>query len=283
MKRRRLSDLYVIGKKVELDDGTGEPVVVWLQKLNSIDRESCMRRSMAAKAQFLMKADDETGEVFEAAYATMRDETDHRELVRLIIAEDAAHYRQRVEAELFADEEGWGKENYLQGLVDSWIGDDANPGLAAAQAEDPEDPDAKRVLAEIERFENEVSERVKVHADQLERDWEDTPKETLWRKAAHRILELRAADIFNREFERQQLFYCVREPDEHGKRYFGTLTEVDDLDDTVRATLTRHYSNLIVDSAEGKGSRATPSSSNSSDQPSAGEAQQDSGQEAVNA
>ena len=283
MKRRRLSDLYVRGRDVTLNDGAGDSVTVWLQKLNGVERESCLRRANAAKARFMIDADDESSDTFHATYAQVREMQDREATVGLVISEDLAKYRQRIEAELSSDEDTWGKEGYLQGLIDAWIGDDDHPGLAATQAEDPDDPEVKRVLTEIERFENEVNGRIASHADSLRKDWVDIPDEPLWRRAAHRVLELRGTDVFNREFERQQIFYAVREPDDRAKRYFGTLQELDDLDEKVLQTLLLQYSRMVVDQIEGKDSRATRPSSTSSDHSSAEEAQTDSGREAVNA
>lgn len=277
--RRRLSDLYVRGKEVELNDGQGEPVTVWLQKLNSVDRESCLRRANAAKARFMLEADKEDSEIFQAMYIGVREMHDRDGLVSLVIAEDVAKFRQRFESERSVDEETWGKDAYLQGLIDSWIGDDDNPGLAAAQTQDPDDPEAKRVLAEIERFEAEINAEVRTHTEMLQKDWELVDEDTLWRKATHRVLEIRGNESFNREFERQQLYYCTRNPDNHATRYFGTLQEIDDLDENVATALIRHYGVMAVDVVEGKDSPVSRSSSNSSDPSSEAEVSADSGPE----
>lgn len=283
MKRRRLGDLYVRGKEISINDGTGDAVRVWLQKLNGVDRDSCFRRGSAAKARFMLEADNEDSEVFQSMYAQVREMHDRDGLIAILIGEELTRYRQRIEAQLGHDEETWGKDGYIEGLVDAWIGDDDNPGLAAAQAHDPEDPEAKRVLAEIKRFEAEVADAVEVESARLQKDWQDTPEEILWRKATHRILELRGHEIFNAEFERQQLFFCVREPDDKNKRYFKSVSEIDDLDEKVTDQLLRRYGTMVVDTIEGKDSRVTPASSNSPDPSSAEEAPSDSGLEVATA
>lgn len=282
-KRRRLSDLYVRGKEYKIDDGTDRPVKVWLHKLNAIDREACFRRASTAKARFNVDSDDEESDVFQSMYAQVREMGDADGLIAILVAEDLFKYRQSVEAELGQDEKTWGKDGYIQGLVDAWIGDDDNQGLAAVLARDAEDPEAKKVIAEINRFEKEVSDAVALESERLQKDWADTPEETLWRKSAHRILELRGNEIFNAEFERQQLFCSVREPDDHSKRYFKSLNEIDDLDEKVTEQLIKFYGLMVVDTTEGKDSRASQPSSNSSDPSSAEEAPPDSGQEAASA
>jgi hypothetical protein len=281
-KRRRLSDLYVRGTDVKLEDGLGTPVVVWIQKLNPIDRETVVRRAQAAQARHMMEADSEESELFQSMYAQIREMAGDRDaLVTLLIAEDLNKYRERVAAEQGMDEETWAKDNYLQGLMDSWVGDDNNPGLAQTLAEDPEDPEANRVIAEIERFEQGVNEVVEIEKERLVKDWVDVADEALWRKAAHRILEIRGVDIYNRAYEYQQLFFAVREPENHAKRYFGAVAEINDLDDSVRNILTRQLANITVDPQQGKSSPVTTPSSKSSDQSLAEEASLPSGPEAA--
>jgi adenylate kinase family enzyme len=283
MKRRRLTDLYVKGKEVEVSDGSGEPVAVWLQKLNGVDREACLRRANAAKAKFMIEADKEDSEIFQAMYAEVRDTPDREGLVGVVVAEEVARHRMRIEAQRAADEETWAKDNYLQGLIDAWIGDDDNPGLAATQAEYPDDPEVARVLAEIERFEHEVTEETRAHTSALLKDWQDVSDEELWRKASHKLLERRGNDMFNREFDKQQLFHSVREPDEHAKRYFLSVKEIDDLDESIVNRLIKHYGYMMVDGIEGKDSRASQPSSTSSDPSPAEEAQPPSGPEVATA
>jgi hypothetical protein len=269
MKRRRLSDLYVVGTVVRCGDGTGEPIDVWVNKLNDIDRESAIRRANAAKARYLMEAADEDGELFQAAWGQVREFDDRDALVAVVIADDVVRYRRKVEAELGADEETWGKDGYLQGLVDAWFGDGVNEGLVQTHISDPDDPEVKRVLDELNRFSDQVTDLVVRESASLEKDWEATTDDELWNKAAHRLLEQRGDEIFGKEFERQELFYAVREMDDHRKRYFSTIAEVDDLSEQVRSRLLRAYNELIVDSQETKDLPVARDSSSSSESPAA--------------
>lgn len=278
---RRLSDLFVRGREVTLNDGLGEPVTVWLQKLNPVDRESAFRRAQAAKARFMVDSDNEDGEAFQAMYTEARDVSDQEQLISVLIAEDLGKRRAALEAERAGDEESWGKDNYLQSLVDAWVGDDQNPGLAAVAAEDPDDPEAKRVLDEIERFEAEISEGMKDVLAQLKAPYEETPLDDLRRAVTHKLLEMRGNDVFGQEFERQELFFAVRQADDRHKRYFGTITEINDLDEKVIETLLVHFRNLQVELTEGKDLPAEPDSSTSSEPPSEAEVSPLSGHEVV--
>lgn len=283
MKRRRLADLYVRGKELRIDDGSNDPVVVWIQKLNEIERDSILRRANAAKARHIIECDDETSETFVATYGNIRDYLDREQMVNVVIGEDLTKARQRFEAQMAEDEEGWGKDNYLQGLIDAWTGDDENPGLAAAYAEDANDPEALKVKAELDRYEDELTERLEQESKRLARDWEDAPLDELARKATREMLNRRADETFLKEWTRQQLFYSVREPDDHHKRYFGTVAEVDDLDDQVHEFLEQQCNALFVNPTEGKDSPPTPGSSTSSGTPTEAAASNSSGPATVTA
>lgn len=269
--RRRLSDLYVRGKAIEVDDGEGDPVKVWLAKLNELDRETAARRANATKARFMIDADNEDSETFQAAYSEVREINERDELVAFLIADDVTKSRRRIEAERLSDEETWGKDDYLQGLFDAWFGDEGSPGLTKVQEEDPDDPEVKRVWDELQRYQNEVLEAVRHENERLLKDWADADIEMVRRKAAHRLIELRANDEFLREYQRQQIFFSVRDPAMRRQRYFQTVHEVDDLDDELRDYLLGQYDALMVDRAEGKDSPPEEDSSNlsdSADQPS---------------
>lgn len=265
MKRRRLSDLYVRGKELSVSDGEGEPVKVWLAKMNELDRESALRRANAAKAKFTLTSENEESEAFAAAYAEIRDLSDREEVTLFIIADEVAQARRRLESEALTDEEGWGKNDYLAGLLDAWQGDEDNRGLAEVQAEDPEDPEAKRVWGEIQRFHDEITKSTEMETERLLKDFELTDIEALRRKATHRLLEMQSVETFVREYRRQQIFYAVREPDNRHKRYFGTVAEIEDIDDELRDFLLEQYDGLVVERREGKGSPQLEDSSNSSE------------------
>lgn len=281
MRKRRLSDLYVRGKEIQIDDNTGDPVTVWLQKLNEVDRESVLRRAHAAKARFLIDADNEESDAFHAQYDKAREFGERAGLISLIVANDVAKARVRIEAQLATNEDTWGKDNYLQGLVDAWLGDDHNPGLVHTAEEDPDDPEATRVKAEINRYEAEVAEAVKAEVAAHEADWEQRTDDQCWRAAAHKLVERDGENAFSLAYQRQVLFYSVREPKDHTQRYLGTVAEVDDLDDQIRAHIIEQFNALMVPPAEGKDLRASPDSSLSSASPE--ETPESSGLEAATA
>lgn len=271
-KKRRLTDLYRRGKLVKFDDGEGDVVEVWLQKPNRIEMESIYRRSNAAKARFQLRASDEDSDEFQAAMAAVLDIEDAELLMGLALAEDLGRIRARCEAQLETDADGeWAKDDKLQSLYDSWQGDPDNPGLKEAYAMDPEGEtpegqEAKAVLDELTRFQTQLDELFTVERDALYRDWADADRNDLVRRAARTFVDNEANDSFLSEFQRQQIFYSVRDPEQRDKRYFATLEEVDLLDDRLTLQLQGFINEFMVDVSEGKDSAATTDSSPPSDQ-----------------
>lgn len=264
-RRRRLSDLYVRGKQVDIDDGTNDPVPLWLQKLNEIERDTVLRRATAAKARHRLDSEHEESELFVATLTSVVDYLDREGMMSIIIAEPIAKARERIEEQMRHDEDGWGKDDKIQALIDAWTGTDDAPGLAAAWAEDENDPAALKVKGEIEAFEADLEAAVNRETERLTQDWEAMPDLELARLAAREVLNRKADEAFLAEWTRQNIFHSVRDPDDHSKRYFETLAEVDDLDDKVRRILDRHMNELFVDMREGKELPATPASSTSSE------------------
>lgn len=280
-KRRRLADLYVRGKELEVDDGTGDPITIWLQKLNEIERDSILRRANAAKARYMLECDNEESELFVATYGSVREFLDRDGMLNLVIGDDLAKARVRLEEQALADEDGWGKDDKLKKLVDSWTGDENTPGFAAAYAEDENDPQALEVKAELDRYEEELNADLEQERQKLVREWDHTDQDELVRHATHEVLKRRGDDEFMKEWARQQIFYCVREVDDHHKRYFATVAEVDDLDDQIHQFLDQQCNALFVEPTEGKESPASPASSTSPELQSEEEASAPSGPAAV--
>jgi hypothetical protein len=282
-RRRRLSDLYVQGREVSVDDGTGDPVTVWLHKLNEPDRDAIIRRSSAAKARYQVEYQSEESELFVATCGQISEFLGREDMLNLVITDDLFKANQRIEEQLRHDENTWGKDDLIQGLLDAWTGDDTTPGLAAAYAEDENDPAALKVKAELDRFEDDVKRLVEEERQRLLRELEDPLDQELARLATREVLKRRADEVFMKEWNRQQIFFSVRDPDDRHKRYFETLAEVDDLDDKIRQFLEQQNAALFVSNTEGKDSPPSAASSSSSEATSVVEASASSGPEAVSA
>lgn len=287
-RRRRLTDLYRVGRLIEFNDGLDpEPVSVWVQKPNEIEMSNIYRRAGAQKSRFMTRADDVDSDEYQDALGDLRELGDDDIILTLAMAAETGRARSRIESQLENDPEGeWAKDDYLQGLFDSWNGDAENPGLKDAYALDPEGDtpegaEALKIMAELKRFQDQVNERFDVERERLLTEWQAMPKDQVEHLAVKHFVENDATEIFMQEFNRQAIFYAVRDPDERDKRYFGTRQEVDLLPDVVVTRLMIEVNEFIVSSSEGKGLPATTDGSPPSEPPETEDTSQDSGLEAV--
>lgn len=262
MTKRRLEDLYVRGRQLVIDDGTGDPVEVWLQKLNPLEHEKSIRKAGAAKARVLMAMKDHDSEEYQEAFSDVLDFGSREALVDYLIAEEASRINETKETELSFQEE-WHKEGYLQGLQDAW--EDPERPLKDVYATNPADIEANRVFLELKRFADQVTAEIDPLLDELRARYQDASEEDLQAEALKRFMELRAGLAWLREYRRNEVFFATREPEDHRKYYFATRDQVDELSNEVYHQLSDGCQELMVESGEGKDLPSSPSSSPSSE------------------
>lgn len=278
-KKMRLSDLYRVGEEMTFDSESGS-VTVWVQKPNDVQIEAIYRRANAAKARYLMTAQDPDSEEYQEAWAVMAELEEVEDILVFALHEELNRAKTRATAQIEASEK-WSKDDYLQALFDAWTGDDENPGLHRTYALDPEEPEALKVFNALREYEEEVNTAFVQERERLKLEYADEDRSVLLDKAARGWIQINADGIQTRELIRQQTFYAVREKDKHAQLYFGTVAEVDDLPSTIRDRLTHKITEYILEVAEGKGTAATPDSSPRSEQPETADASNDSGPEGV--
>jgi hypothetical protein len=274
MAKRRLEDLWVRGGFVDFDDGKGDPVKVWVQKLSPVEVNLALRRANAARARIkTVKYHPESDAYMEMWLEVLEWETKD-ELVTYLLATAEGNIEDRVEAEMAAEDE-WSNEGYLQGLRDSWEG-----GLKDAYIVDPEGPDgveASRVLAELTRFAAAVRERAAPEVEAAKAHLESQDIEDLQDQAMERVIRYRGNAAWLNEMRLCEIFYgthdAVPDAKQPGKwvasrdRYWTSRADFDGLPNEVLTPLLAKYAELNVDVLEGKGSEGTPTSSPSSGPP----------------
>jgi hypothetical protein len=264
-KRRRLTDLYVVGKEVPINDNSGgEPLVVWVQKLNPLQSETALRKAGAARARYIATRKDKDSEEYRDAMSDVLDYSERETLVEVVARDDLYAKRMAVEAEIGAEEE-WTKDDYLQGLFDAWQGGEGEEGLKDRYAIDKEDEEAKRVFAELQRYNAQVDKIMEGERARIISDYSAWPDEKLTDRAVARVIENRSLTVFLKELETQQIFFAVRDPDDHKKLYFESVEEAASIADEVRTAIVDNLRMIAVERDEGKGSAGTPASSPSSE------------------
>jgi len=271
MAKRKLSDLYVRGTELTLDDGDGA-VTVWLQKLNPIDHREAIRKSDASRAKFITICRDlESEEYNQILNAVVGQE---RELMlAYLIAIERLHLGPLKRSEV-ADEAEWKDENYLDGLQDVWAEE-----LAGKYAENPEDAEAKRVRAELDRYNDAVDKELD-SALTTHREWldSDTDEELQNKVIAHQVKNVAEAAWVD-TYYRWEIFFATREATDHKKRYFESIAEVNELAANVFDEINEAIRALTVDPSEGKDLAGIPPSSASSESAEPQDSAPDSGQQ----
>lgn len=270
MGKRRLTDLYRVGKEITFDDGTGDPVTVYLRKLNAVDQETAIRKANAARARVHATGRDPESDEYGELLSQAIDLGTHADLVSYLIQGKLAEFTVAKESELAAEEE-WSKDGYLDGLREAW-----EEGVEERYHVDPEDSEARHVFSELERFAELVKPYVEDEKASLESLYAEKSLEELREITAQEMVSISADIAWVREYRKCELWLATREVD--GKsRYFESREEIDDLPTEVVNRLTEEFQSLTVSTTEGKDSRATDDSSVLSEPPEQEAIIQDSG------
>lgn len=255
-KTRHLSDLYVVGKEITLDDGRG-PVKVWLQKLSPIDQEKAIRAAGAKRAMVLaLSRDGDTDEEARASFTSEMFDVaqDRSAIIDFLAAEQVSEHLGALEAEL-ADEEEWSKDGYIQGLRDTW-----NEAFLQDAILGELDEEGEKVQSELERFQQEFDKRVVAERDAVAKDLDSLSDAKLIRKATDVIIEARAGSEWLTEYRKCEIWLGVHDPKNKKQRYFKSRAEIDDLSFETLSELVEAYQSLNVEITEGKDSEEVQAS-----------------------
>jgi hypothetical protein len=269
VKKRRLTDLYVVGKEIVLDDGRGDPITVWLQKLNPIEHETAMRRAAGVRARVSAGKDQAEVEMAEDEAAQLGREG----WIEYLISDTLSRKLQAIEAEVAAEEE-WSEDGYLQGLKDVW-----EASMKKLYEDEPEAPEAIAVKERLQEFQDALEKRIEGERDSLRKDYESKSDEDLLRRASDKLMATRADLAWLTEFRKCEVWLATREPENHREKYFTSREELDDLSHEAIVRLMTEYSDLNLDPNEGKDLGETQTSSPSSETPERPEAETSSSPE----
>jgi hypothetical protein len=255
-QRRRLTDLYSRGEVFPINDGSGEPIVLWIRKMTPADAEISYLKASAKRASFLaMGKEDPPSD----AYVTLRAEVEDFSKENLIVWATATRMikvEPQVEARIsFKDE--WEKERYLFSLQERSVDADFRRKVE----ENPEDEEVLRVTKELSRFQGQITKELAKERAKVEREMDDYTHEELCEMVLQSMLESQADQAWLNEFQKCQIWRCVFNNDNRSQRCFQTRDEVDDLQTETIAALAEVIERVHVPDAEGKDSQQTPDSS----------------------
>lgn len=281
--RRKLSDLYLRGVEVRFnpeggktpesgegyfvdEDGKKIPlkadeVQLWVQSPSPLQREDAMRNAQASRARALIRAkrekDSEEHLTIMAFLADMDDPT----LVEYVLMQNQRERRDEAMREVLAEED-WKDMTAYQDAIRQFEEDPRD--LAELEA----DPEYQAMMELDELFGNDVRKQEDELYRAEKQSLEMRSREDLERKALEKRAEIVGTQAFMAEYERQMLFYSVREFEDHGVLFYSSARELAEQDDKIRQALEDAMVPFISDVAEAKNSQGAASGSNSSEPPS---------------
>ena len=294
--RRKLSDLYKKGVEVRFGPGpNGEPTgrigpfkdengktvpatddeqAMWLQPPSPLQREMAMRDAQASRARALVNAkrkeDSEEHLTVLAFIADMEDET----LIDYVLISEQDSRRNDATREVLGEEE-WANMSELQDAMRQF--DEMDPDDLVGNEE-------YEALMELDRkFGDQVAARERELLESAREAMRMQGRAAAEKKALTKRAELVGSQAFMSEYERQMLFYSIRDIDDNGVLFFESAREVAELPDEVIEVLQEALEPFISDATEAKNSQGAASGSESSEPPSEPETSEASTQEAVTA
>lgn len=253
-RRRRLQDLYIRGKLVKVDDGTDpeNPVEVWVQKITPFEMKQAMDKAHAIRARIKLakESEDPDNDIFRIRVEGEGEINgffnDRENMIAFIHAEELQKLRISFEAET-AEQEEWSKDSYLDGLRVAW-----EDSLAEKFLLDPEDEEAKRVYDELNRWIAQTTEKLEPERQRILRESADISDDELKDRVLDLLVDGEADQAWLSEFRKWQLFFSLRDPDDHSVQYFETRDDLEMLDRNTIMALFVEFDDLMVDSTEGK-------------------------------
>lgn len=259
-QRRRLTDLYSRGEEVKIDDGDGEPVVLWIRKMTPADAELAYLKASAKRASFLAQGKEDPPSDQFVTLKSQVGEFTQEHLVLWTTTTEMLKREPMVESRV-AHLDEWEKERYLESLAERTADED----FKRKAEELPEDEEIVRVGKELERFNVQVAKEVETERLTVEREMEGLSDAELRDMVIRNMLESQADAQWLQEFQRCQIWRCVFYGDNRKERAFQTRDEVNDLQSEAIEALAVVIDRLHVADLEGKDSQQTQTSSEESE------------------
>lgn len=252
----KLQDLYRRGKEHTITDEDGNKAVFYLKKLNPIESKTALEKANASRARTLLQKRDSESDVYVNIAAEL-SELNEEELAASAAAPVLASKLRAMEAEVASRDE-WAEEDYLTVLKDSW--EETYKEIYARTRGTTTDTDyseeqvaeAERILAELERFDQQIQEEIDKETKRLIRDNKRLSREELEAKCIEDAFDRRGNAAWVETFYQYQVYFATVDKKDKKTRLFESIDEVRSLAPEVYLELLAGYRGLEVDSTEGK-------------------------------
>ncbi len=240
------------GRRIPPDD---ETVCMFIRPPDPVQRDMSIRAAQGKRATALVRAkrDRESEEhlTIMAFLADMSDET----LIEYVVQGDTPARVEEAEREVLALEE-WKDMTQYQDAIREFID------------KDPEELDGDEDYQALLELDQKYSEQVHKREVQLADAHRDSlrflQREQIERKALEKRSEIVGSQAFMAEYEKQMLYYSVRDVDKPDDLFFDKPEELASQPDYVRDLIQEALEPYINDVAEAKNSPGAASGSDSS-------------------
>lgn len=249
-QRKRLEDLYVFGKEVEVKDPEGNFEKVWIQKLSPTEEKDALRPARALRSQISMvkRLPHDHPDFLDYMYLLEDYGVSSREdQATLVMQQKLEETRASIELRV-AGEDKWAEEDYLIGLQEAWV-----DGLRERYILNPEDEEAKKVFKVLQEYTDEVMDEFGPERDGLLSEFDHLSDEELREKATETFIDREAQSEMMEEFRHQRVYLATRDADNHDELYFSSVDAVRRLDrENVFNKLEDALEDVTVGIMEGK-------------------------------
>lgn len=244
------------GKKIPLKDG--QEVAMWVQPPDPVQRDMAIRAGQGKRAAALVRAkrheDSEEHLTILAFLADMSEDT----LIEYVLAGDTIERHNEAEREVLARDE-WKDMTQYQEAMRQFL------DMTEEELEDNEDYEALMELDD--KYARDVSERESELTDAQREALKMLPREVVEKKALAKRAEIVGSQAFMAEYEKQMLYFSVRDPEAPDKLWFESADELAAQHEKVRDTINEALTPFIAESAEAKNWPRAAAGSDSSELP----------------
>ncbi len=275
---RRLTQLFETGEVVRLDDESGEPLLVWVQKPNQFETEEARQDGRAAKARVRLVLDNpESNESLLVRADVGR--MDKEQLVESIVELRSPEYHRLADNAIRGDAE-WGKRLLIMERSEGDLSEEETEAVHQLNVD----------------WVNDYTERVRLAGEDDRRKLADYEHAALAELYGEEYAKTRELGAFIRESQLTELYYAVRaclatwdeerarwvhERCDHSVRVFPDREAVRHADGELLNVIASAYNRLRIPLDAAKGSARRTSSSEPSRPPSEEEESQASTQTAT--
>lgn len=272
-KFHRVTDLFIEGKEVVLDETGEEPVLVWVNKLNSFEQDEARRDGNVGRARATLALDDPDSpetQSFEGSLGQAAKEV----LIRALVQLRTNEFYVAALDDIRTEDEWRDKIDLIE----------RGPQLAADRPDDPSEEEQARFDELMVKYDERVVELSERRAEEYRQEIAQEDEKELKKRYLSSYRESVGTSGFLTEYRVSELYFALRDcratkRDENGRwdhtdcgghrdRLLEARSDVKEMPDALLALVRDALTDLAMTPRDAGNSDAPASSSASSELPS---------------